>query len=75
MKTESSGKSLRGVDCACGDGHGNSQPGEKEGAAPPKILHFGDLKWTPIFKGCDLAAVAGDPNAEGNAVRGAPSVR
>src|SRR5260370_27978584 len=38
---------------------------KKEGAAPPKILHFGDLKWTPIFNGCDLAAVAGDPNAEG----------
>jgi anti-sigma factor ChrR (cupin superfamily) len=38
---------------------------KKEGAAAPKILRFGDLKWTPIFKGCDLAAVAGDPNAEG----------
>jgi anti-sigma factor ChrR (cupin superfamily) len=40
---------------------------KKEGAAaaPVKIMHFGDLKWTPIIKGCDLAAVAGDPNAEG----------
>src|SRR5260370_40488890 len=33
--------------------------------APAKILHFGDLKWTPLIKGCDLAAVAGDPNAGG----------
>jgi anti-sigma factor ChrR (cupin superfamily) len=31
-----------------------------------KIVHFGDLKWTPIFKGCDLAPVAGDANAEGS---------
>jgi anti-sigma factor ChrR (cupin superfamily) len=38
---------------------------KKESAAPPKITHFGDLKWTPIIKGCDLAAVAGDANAEG----------
>jgi anti-sigma factor ChrR (cupin superfamily) len=38
---------------------------KKDSAAPPKILHFGDLKWTPIFKGCDLATVSGDPNGEG----------
>src|SRR5438132_11952905 len=38
---------------------------KKESAAPPKIIHFGDLKWTPIIKGCDLATVAGDPSAEG----------
>src|SRR6267154_1714170 len=38
---------------------------KKESAAPPKIMHFGDLKWMPIFKGCDLATVAGDPSAEG----------
>jgi anti-sigma factor ChrR (cupin superfamily) len=38
---------------------------KKDSAAPPKIMHFGDLKWTPIFKGCDLATVAGDPSAEG----------
>jgi hypothetical protein len=38
---------------------------ESAAAAPVKIMHFGDLKWTPIIKGCDLAAVAGDPNAEG----------
>src|SRR5260221_396502 len=36
---------------------------KKDSPAPPKIVHFGDLKWTPIFKGCDLATVAGDPSA------------
>lgn len=38
---------------------------KKEGAEAHKIVHFGDLKWTPIIKGCDLAPVAGDMNAEG----------
>ncbi len=38
---------------------------KKESAMPPKIMHFGDLKWTPILKGCDLATVGGDPSAEG----------
>jgi len=38
---------------------------KKDSSAPTKIVHFGDLKWTPIIKGCDLAAVAGDPNAKG----------
>jgi quercetin dioxygenase-like cupin family protein len=38
---------------------------KKDGGDAHKIVHFGDLKWTPIIKGCDLAAVAGDPNAEG----------
>jgi anti-sigma factor ChrR (cupin superfamily) len=38
---------------------------KKDSPAPPKIMHFGDLKWTPIMKGGDLATVAGDPNAEG----------
>jgi hypothetical protein len=38
---------------------------KKEGAEAHKIVHFGDLKWTPILKGCDLAPVAGDMNAEG----------
>ena len=41
----------------------NSQ--EKKEAETHKIVHFGDLKWTPIMKGCDLAPVAGDANAEG----------
>jgi len=38
---------------------------KKESAATPKVMHYGDLKWTPIVKGCDLASVSGDPNAEG----------
>ena len=38
---------------------------KKDNPAAPKIMHFGDLKWTPIFKGCELATVAGDPSAEG----------
>jgi len=38
---------------------------KKEGMEAHKIVHFGDLKWTPIMKGCDLAPVAGDMNAEG----------
>lgn len=37
----------------------------KEGTESHKIVHFGDLKWTPIIKGCDIASVAGDMNAEG----------
>lgn len=42
-------------------------PGQekKESADAHKIVHFGDLKWTPIIKGCDLAPVTGDPSAEG----------
>jgi quercetin dioxygenase-like cupin family protein len=43
---------------------GNSQE-KKEGDAAHKIVHYGELKWTPIIKGCDLAAVSGDSNAEG----------
>ena len=38
---------------------------KKESMEAHKIVHFGDLKWTPIIKGCDIAAVAGDMNAEG----------
>lgn len=38
---------------------------KKESTEAHKIVHFGDLKWTPIMKGCDLAGVSGDPNAEG----------
>lgn len=38
----------------------------KEPTSPPhKIVNSGDLNWTPIMKGCELAPVAGDPNAEG----------
>jgi anti-sigma factor ChrR (cupin superfamily) len=38
---------------------------EKTEGASHKIVHFGDLKWTPIIKGCELAPVAGNANAEG----------
>jgi hypothetical protein len=38
---------------------------KKESAEGHKIVHFGDLKWTGIMKGCDLAPVSGDFNAEG----------
>jgi hypothetical protein len=38
---------------------------KKDGAEAHKILHLGDLKWTPIIKGCDLAPVSGDASAEG----------
>lgn len=38
---------------------------KKEAGDAHKIVHYGDLKWTPIMKGCELAAVSGDPSAEG----------
>jgi quercetin dioxygenase-like cupin family protein len=38
---------------------------KKESDSAHKIVRFGDLKWTGIIKGCDLAAVSGDPNADG----------
>jgi anti-sigma factor ChrR (cupin superfamily) len=38
---------------------------KKESGAAHKIVHFGDLKWTPIIKGCDLASVSGDSGVEG----------
>ncbi len=38
---------------------------KKESADAHKIVHFGDLKWTPIIKGCDMAPVDGNPAAEG----------
>jgi quercetin dioxygenase-like cupin family protein len=38
---------------------------QEKSEAPHKIVRYGDLKWTPIIKGCDLAAVSGDPNADG----------
>lgn len=38
---------------------------KKEGMEAHKIVHFGDLKWTAIIKGCDVAPVSGDMNAEG----------
>lgn len=38
---------------------------KKESDAAHKIVHFGDLKWVGIIKGCDLAAVSGDFTADG----------
>ncbi len=38
---------------------------KKEGDSAHKIIRFGDLKWTPIIKGCDVASVSGDFNADG----------
>jgi quercetin dioxygenase-like cupin family protein len=38
---------------------------KKEAAGGHGIVHTTDLKWTPIIKGCELASVAGDMNAEG----------
>ena len=37
----------------------------KESMKAHKIVHSGDLKWTPIIKGCAIATVEGDYNAEG----------
>jgi quercetin dioxygenase-like cupin family protein len=42
-----------------------SYPQEKSATAGHAIVRSADLKWTPIMKGCDMAAVAGDPSAEG----------
>lgn len=38
---------------------------KKESADAHKIVHFGDLKWTPIIKGCEIAVVNGNPDGEG----------
>ncbi|HET7151933.1 MAG TPA: cupin domain-containing protein [Candidatus Acidoferrum sp.] len=38
---------------------------KKEGMEARKIVHAGDLKWTPIIKGCAIATVEGDYNVEG----------
>src|SRR5580700_3446823 len=38
---------------------------KKEMAEGHMIVHFSDLKWTPIIKGCDLATVSGDSSADG----------
>lgn len=29
------------------------------------IVHSADLKWSPLIKGCDVASVSGDMNADG----------
>jgi hypothetical protein len=38
---------------------------KQDAAASHKIVRSGDLKWSPIIKGCDLAPVSGDPAADG----------
>ncbi len=38
---------------------------KKDAGGAHKIVHFADLKWTPIIKGCETAPVDGDMNAEG----------
>jgi quercetin dioxygenase-like cupin family protein len=38
---------------------------EKSAASAHGIVRSADLKWTPIMKGCEMAAVAGDALAEG----------
>ncbi|HKW62419.1 MAG TPA: cupin domain-containing protein [Candidatus Acidoferrum sp.] len=42
-----------------------SSQDKKEGMEVHKIVHFGDLKWAPIIKGCDMAVVEGNPDADG----------
>jgi len=39
--------------------------GNKEGDSAHKIVRSGDLKWTPIIKGCEIAVVDGNPDTEG----------
>ena len=38
---------------------------KKDAGADRGIVRTADLKWSPIIKGCDLASVAGDMNADG----------
>jgi hypothetical protein len=37
---------------------------KQAGGSAHKILHSGDLKWTPIIKGCEIAVVEGNLDAE-----------
>ena len=37
---------------------------KKEGNSAHRIVHSGDLKWTPIIKGCEIAVVEGNPDEE-----------
>ena len=38
---------------------------KKQGGDAHKIVRFGDLKWKPIIKGCDLATVEGNADVDG----------
>ena len=38
---------------------------KKDAVGGHAVVHVADLKWSPIMKGCELASLAGDMNAEG----------
>ena len=38
---------------------------EQKDAGTHRVLRNADLKWTPIIKGCDMAVVQGNPDADG----------
>lgn len=38
---------------------------KKAGDSAHKIVHSADLKWTPVIKGCEIAVVEGNLDAEG----------
>ena len=38
---------------------------EQMDASKHRIMHNGDLQWNPIIKGCDMAVVQGNPDADG----------
>lgn len=38
---------------------------KKDAAPSHAIVHYGDLKWTPIMKNTDLAVVSGNPDVAG----------
>ena len=38
---------------------------KKEAVGGHGIVHTAELKWTPIIKGCEVASVSGDMNADG----------
>src|SRR5215470_12016970 len=38
---------------------------EQKDASTHKVVHNADLKWSPIIKGCDMAVVQGNPDADG----------
>jgi len=77
MKKDSSEKCVCRVDrCGCAPRRRfMGQEKKRQPRAAPKLCTSAILKWTPIFKGCELATVAGDPSGRRGAIRGAPSVR
>ena len=46
---------------------GTLQAGQtkKEESSAHKIIHYGDLKWTPIIPGWEMATVSGDSSKDG----------